>query len=289
MLRRRRMSQVFADRALGTSELIRWASELVGRGVLRKGFACLLWGLHEQVTEGEDDPVEVEPAMFEEILERIGVAIPLPAHESSENNAPPSEGIKPPEDSVRRGSRCDSADLLVVMRLPLEADAETRRNLMLAREAAFSDCSGRNSGLKVLFEFDHAGAPHGLPERVMAMSHKIGVFSLRARWRLGGLFLLHNHGTSDASSMVLEYDKKTKTMCIEALGQNAVHLQAMQFVISALYRVARDFPGASWTGWMECGMSHDGEKMYLLATSNEKQVGMFVSRSGMSCSRPPLQ
>ena len=65
---------------------------------------------------------------------------------------------------------------------------------------------------------------------------------------------------------------------VEALGQSPVHIQAIQFVISALYHVARDFPGASWTGWVGCGMNHDGEKMYLLATSNEKQVKILASQ-----------
>ena len=272
-LRPRRMTQVFADRVLGTSELIRWASELVGRGILRKGFARLLWSLREQVTEGENDPVEMEPAMFEEILERIGVTIPLPGDEKLDSDAPASDGIKPAGDGVYDGSRrASSADLLVVMRLPLEADADTRGSLMLARQAAFPDNGGGNSSVKAVFEFDHAGAPHGLPERVMALSHKIGALSSRARWRLGGLFLLHNRGVGDASSMILEYDKKSKSLCVEALGQTALHLRAIQFVISAVYHVARDFPGASWTGWVECGMSHDEEKMYLLATSNEEQV-----------------
>ena len=276
------MSQVFADRPLRTSEVIRWASELVGRGILRKGFARLLWGLHEQVAGSQNDPAVMGPEMFEEILERIGVIIPLPADETTNGNAPPSEAEK---NAIHDGARCDSsADLLVIMRLPLVADANTRRNLMLARRAAFPE-SG--DALKAVFEFDHAGAPHGLPERLMALSHKIGVFSPRARWRLGGLFLLHNHDVGGASSMILEYDKKSKTMCIEALGQTALHMQAVQFVISALYHVARDFPGASWTGWMGCGMSHDGEKMYLLATSTEKEVRMLWARVPADVSTTP--
>eukprot|EP00903_Cladosiphon_okamuranus_P017025 g15690.t1 len=263
--------KVFAGRALDTSQLIRWASELVGRGVLRKGFARLLWGLHEQAMGDGDEPVGMEPAIFEDILERTGVAIPLPVDDNADSNAPPREGAKSPQDGVHDGVRCDSTDLLVIMRLPLEADANTQRNLMLSRQTAFPNGGDRNNCLKAVFEFDHAGAPHGLPERVMALSHKIGAFSSRARWRLGGLLLLDNPGVGGASSIILEYDNKSKTFCIEALGQSAVHIQAVQFVISALYHVARDFPGASWTGWMGCGMSHEGERMYLLATSNEKQ------------------
>lgn len=274
---------------LVTNELLRWASELVGRGILRNGFACFLWSMQERVTEGVDDPREMDPSIFVEILERIGVTIPLPVDKNVGSNVSAAEDSKVPEDSVHDSFRCDSADLLVIMRLPLEADAETRRNLSLARQAAFSDSSGGNKSLKAVFEFDHAGAPHGLPERVMALSHKIGVFSSRARWRLGGLFLLHDHGINGASSMILEYDKKSKTFGIEALGQSALHIQAVQFVVSALYQVSRDFPGASWTGWVRCGMNHDGEKMYLLATSNEKQVKMLAWERCKPCSCRPLQ
>ena len=270
------MLQVFADRELGTSTLIRWATELVDRGVLRNGFARFLWSLQEAQLENDvNDAHEMGPAMFVEILDSIGVTIPLPLDEVDEidedaNSAvPPVEGIELEKGVVRDGSRHDGVDLLVIMRLPLEADAKTQRNLVLARTAAFPDSSGGNSGLQAVFEFDNAGAPHGLPERVMALCHKIGTLSPRARWRLGGVF---RRLRDNASLVIMEYDKKRKTLCIEALGQSILHMRAMQFVISALYHVARDFPGASWTGWIGCGMSHDGEKMYLLATSSEKQV-----------------
>ena len=275
--------QVFANRELKTVALLSWADELVGRGILRKGFARFLWRLEEQVKEGGVDRHEMEPAKFEEILDEIGVTIPLPEPasrtlvvDSAESSTPAAADTDSPTDGDN-SCRGDGMDLLVIMRLPLEADAETRENLSLARQAAFSDSGSGSSGLRAVFEFDHAGAPYGLPERVMALSHKIGVFSPAARWRLGGLFRLHNNGTDTASSMVLEYTKKSKTFCIEALGQTAPDIQALQFVISAVFHVARDFPGASWTGWVECKMRHDGQKMYHLATSHEKQVRMHFA------------
>eukprot|EP00752_Nemacystus_decipiens_P017825 g15981.t1 len=242
--------QVFADRELGTSTLIGWATDLVDRGVLRNGFACFLWSLQDEFTKDVSDAPGMEPTMFTEVLDSIGVTIPLPVDEDAESTVPPTESME------------------------LQEDAETRKNLSSARKAAFcprdSGCGGDGS-VTAVFEFDYAGAPHGLPERVMALSHKIGELSSRARWRLGGLFLLHNPGFTGASSMILEYDKTSKRLCIEALGQGTVHVRAVQFVISAVYHVARFFPGAGWTGWMGCGMSHSGERMYLLATSNEKE------------------
>lgn len=278
LLRPPPLSQVFANRELNTVSLLSWANELVGRVILRKGFARFLWRLEERTMEGGEGRHEMEPAKFEEILDEIGVTIPLPeppsstlVDESSDSGTPTAVETEPPRDGDD-GPRGDGVDLLVIMRLPLEADAETRENLSLARQAAFSDSGSDRSGLRAVFEFDHAGAPYGLPERVMALSHKIGVFSPAARWRLGGLFCLHNNGTDAASSMILEYAKKSKTFCIEALGQTAPDIQALQFVISAVFHVARDFPGASWTGWVECKMRHDGQKMYHLATSHEKQV-----------------
>ena len=260
---------MFADRKLNTVDLLAWASDLVGRGILRKGFARFLWKLEEQNGASGGDPHEMEPAKFEEILEEIGVTIPLPVDENTESNAPAVGETKSQRDSVGEG-----VDLLVIMRLPPEADAQTRENLASARQAALSsqDSDGGKTTLKAVFEFDHAGAPYGLPERVMALSHKVGAFSPAARWRLGGLFLLHSHSTSRASSMILEYDKEHKTYGIEALRQTPLLMQAMQFVISALFHAARDFPGASWTGWVERGMGHEGEKMYHLPTSYETQV-----------------
>lgn len=266
---------MYANRELNTAHLLTWADELVGRGILRKEFARFLWSLNDQVTEGVEDSREMEPAKFKEILKGIGVAIPLPDPDDSLDGRGPVAA-----ETNGNGSCGDGVDLLVIMRLPPEADTETRENLSLARQAAliFRDTSGGNGGLKVLFEFDHAGAPYGLPERVMALSHKVGVLSLAAGWRLGGLFLLHSTGIGTASSMILEYDKKRKTFCIEALGQTPPHIQAVQYVVSALFFVARDFPGASWESWMECGLGHEGEKMYRLATSHQKQVKLFVTQ-----------
>ena len=83
---------------------------------------------------------------------------------------------------------------------------------------------------------------------------------------------MHDGSDSCASSMIVEYDKRLKTFSIEALGRTTPHIEAVQFVISALFHVARDFPGASWTGWMECGMNHVGEKMYHLAPAEDKQA-----------------
>eukprot|EP00752_Nemacystus_decipiens_P013632 g12085.t2 len=270
--------KVFAGRELNTSHLLTWASELVGRGVLRKGFARFLWSLTRQVTEGADCPHEVEPGIFEEILEELGVTIPLPETPSTTaltqnlERTPPATAKTKSAGHLDVASRWAGVDLLVIMRLPLKADANMRDTLLLAKQAALNssvDSVGHKS-LKAVFEFDHAGAPHGLPERVMALSHKIGMFSPRARWRLGGLFLLHN-GVDSNSSMILEYDKESKTFCIEALGQTTSEVKAVQFVVSALFHVSRHYPGASWTGWIECSMGHDGEKMYNLATPHEKQ------------------
>eukprot|EP00903_Cladosiphon_okamuranus_P019169 g17631.t1 len=273
--------QVFANRELITGTLLTWARDLVDRGILCRGFAHFLWNLEKHDTEGGDASRAMEPAKFEEILEELGVTIPIPEPSKSPALGEDAGRITPAAAETKvqgdddAGSSSGGADPLVIMRLPLKADAKTRENLSSARQAALDphdSSGGGNSRLKAVFEFDHAGAPYGLPERVMALSHKIGIFSPAARWRLGGLFLLRDSSNAgDASSLILEYDKERKTLYIEALGQTTQDIQAVQFVISALFHVARDFPGASWTGWVECGMGHDGEKMYYLATSHEKQ------------------
>lgn len=271
-------SQAFANRVLTSTELLCWADELVGRGILRKGFARFLWNMDGQGIVHGEDPHEkfLEPAEFEKILEELGVTIPLPGHEGERGRSPAATEVDSPGDDVDDGPPRDGVDLLVIMRLPLEADAGTREDLESAREAALpsrDSCGGENCDLKAVFQFDHAGAPHGLPERVMAFSHKIGILSSTARWRLGGLFLLHENGWKSGSScMILEYDTTRKTFVIEALGQTALDFEAIGFVITALFHVASAFPGVGWTGWMECGLSHDEQKMYHLAPSDEKQV-----------------
>jgi len=270
------MIQVFANRVLDSTNLLYWARELVAKGILRKGFARFLWNLDSQGTGELDEPQKMEPSKFEEILEEVGIAIPLPvssletsAGESENSNGPATRETGRPADGVDHGK-----DLLVIMRLPQEADAKMRETLSSVREPNLSsgDTSAGKARVKAVFEFDNAGAPHGLPERVMALTHQIGTFHPEARWRRGGLFILHNGGDGHASSMIVEYDKTHKTFSIEALGQTTPYFQAVQFVISALFHVARDFPGAAWTGWMECRMNHPGQKMYHLAPSDDKQV-----------------
>eukprot|EP00752_Nemacystus_decipiens_P016836 g15068.t1 len=273
---------VFANRELATSALYFGANDLVDKGILRRDFARFLWGL-EGDTEGVDASHVLEKFVVN-FLEGIGAVVPLPVPSGSplvgenveRSTLAAAETKVDGDDDVRRGS----VDLLVITRLPIEADAEMRKNLSSARQDArhSHDSSSGGGCLRAFFRFDHAGAPHGLPERVMALSHKIGIFSPAARWRLGGLFLLDGENRSSASFMILEYDMEHKTLCIEVLGQDARCVEAMKFVISALFHVARNFPGAGWTGWMECRFNHDGQKMYHLASSHEKQSQTVGSR-----------
>lgn len=240
-----------------SAELVIWAHELVDAGILRKGFARFLWNMDGQGIVNEEDLREalLEPVEFEKILEDIGVAIPLHGHEGESGRSPAATEVKSPGDDVDDCPPRDGVDLLVIMRLPSEADPKTQKNLEAAREAALAShgsSGGGNCGLKAVFQFDHAGAAHGLPERVMALSHGIGIFSSTARWRLGGHFILHeNGGKSGSSCMTLEYDTARKTFVVEALGQTAMDLKGMGFVISSLFHVPSAFPGVGWTGWME--------------------------------------
>eukprot|EP00752_Nemacystus_decipiens_P017775 g15937.t1 len=272
---------VFANREITSLTLRAKAEELIRLGILRRDFARFLWKIEKHDTQGVDDSHVMEPVkFFEEILEGVGVAIPLPepstspaVYEDIESNIPATAETRVHGDGDA-GSRRDGVDLLVIMRLPEEADAETRENLLKARKDAFSppfSSGGDHGSLKAVFEFDHGGAPHGLPERVMALSHKIGILSAATRWRLGGHFILGDNKVGSSSSILLEYDKKSKTLSIEALGHTPQDIEALRFVISALYHVARNFPGASWMGWIVGSMGDDEEKMYHLAMSHEKQ------------------
>eukprot|EP00903_Cladosiphon_okamuranus_P010804 g10207.t1 len=275
----RNLQPVFADRVLNSEsiDLLSQAEDLVDKGILWRAFARFLWKLDGRDTGDLNDPPKMDQRKFEEILEEIGVAIPLPvstkafAEENDGGNAPATGVIRTLEDGV-----VDGKDLLVIMRLPEEATPKMRETLSSVREPAvssggISDENTRVKAVKAVFEFDHAGAPHGLPERVMALAHQIGTFHPEARWRHGGLFILNSGGDGHAASMIVEYDRTRRTFSIEALGQTTPYFRAVQFLISALFHVARDFPGAAWTGWMECRMNHPGQKIYHLAPSNDKQ------------------
>lgn len=273
-----RTVQIFADRVLRTPSLQSGREDLVNRAILRQDFARFLWNLEDQQ--------EVKQAALQSILVEIGVAIPLPLDENRNGieAAESKEEPHPGQEQDGSPSDDDSGDLLVIMRLQA-ADATTQANLEGAR-AAYDRGSNRTKRriLKAMFKFDHGGAPHGLPERVMALCHKIGMLSPGARWRLGGLFILHERLQPEENdehkhcAVIVEYDKKLKVLSIEALGQSEREFEALRFVISAVFHIARDFPGVGWTAWLECGMAH-GEKMYHLATSYGKEVSRHVSAS----------
>lgn len=232
---------VFGGKVLEGATRLSHRRELVDNGILRKGFAGYLWGV-----EGGD---ELLHSTLQQLLVTLGVAVPIP--DSTERWE-----VKPER---RSQPRC--CDLLIPMRLPGVPTTSMRHVLQ--------DLLSKSLGLKAVWAFHDGGAPYGLPERVIAQCHKLGLMSADVRWRYGALF----EGDEGTARLVLRYDKRSATLTAETPRQKEDDFLSLGFAASAVLHIARDFPGASWDSTVNCGM-HEESTMYNLAASADREVWM---------------
>lgn len=131
---------VFGDRVLAGGALVDM-HHLVNHAVLRERVSRDLWGL-------EMIPDDLQ-ATLQDLLVILGVAVPFPR-----------EGDNP---GGQRGSSevCCRRGLLIVMRLQDKPTEDMQVHLEERRESW--------QGLRLSWEFHRDGAPHGLPERVLAL------------------------------------------------------------------------------------------------------------------------
>lgn len=135
----RPMTRRLLRTALVSTELLCWANELVGRGILRKGFARFPWNMDGLGIVNGRDP-------HEKFMEELGVTNPVPGHEGERGRSPAATEVDSPGGDVDVSPSRDGVDLLVIMLLPLEVEAGTRANMESAREAALPSRDGSGGG-----------------------------------------------------------------------------------------------------------------------------------------------
>lgn len=240
-------SPMFGDVELNTAELLGAGKQLVDRGILKQSLAGRLWGVENNKTL-QDTLVD--------FLITLGVALPLPRLGDAL--------VRPGQ---RRGSDDDPRDLLILMRLAPEPSGmalteieETRRHLSGPR-------------LKAQWVFHDDGAPHGVPERVLAHCHRMGRMSAVARWRYGAII---EHETPEGGiRLILTYtpgdEDNAGVLAAETAGVSPEDYASLGFVASGVLQMLHGFPGASWTGSVMCAQHHE-ETMYFLANPRDFQV-----------------
>lgn len=232
------------ERALDTSRQMRGKDELVNDGVLRKEFALDLWG-----TKNESEHLQ---ETLQEFLASLGVVVPL-------SHGGTGLGATPTENDGKRG------DYFIVKCLREQPTPEQLSRIL----KLLAD----RQGLKASWVFSGNEAPYGFPECVVAMCGKMGTLSTAFRWRYGAVF----EDERGETRLILSYASVNGkcTLTAETPRKTDKDLATLGFAASCVLCLAREFPGASWHGEVEC-VKH-GERMYLLASDKDHKVRLSRS------------
>lgn len=174
---------------------IKWRNDLLNTGVLRWKFARFLWREIFFSHAAQSSEGQLEEALFD-VLVKLGVGLPLgrattvPPNGSSALSASRQATTVPANGGMRSALPASSEgngmrDMLVWRWLPLSLTEELREHLEDLLEKK------RQSGAREVtlkWEFDSAGAPHGLVGRVMALCHVVGEAETGLCWRSGAVF-----------------------------------------------------------------------------------------------------
>ena len=253
-------------RKLSTTREIQWRGDLLNTGVLRWAFARYLWrdifvNHSSQSSEGQ-----LEEALFD-VLVKLGVALPL-----GRTTVIASSGSAPPTSRGGNGLR----DMLVWRWLPLHLTEELQQYLENLLEEKQQD-GAREVTLK--WEFDSAGAPHGLVGRLMALCHVVGEAETGLCWRSGAVFKSPRvtGGVDRPYVVAIHYDSTRRVLAVRMIG----HLEservwvALRFIASVMVNISAEWPGVLWEGWMECA-DHVRDRVHLTTPSEVRIVAICV-------------
>lgn len=270
------LSHKLKGKSFHTRALCQLRDVLVHGKILRWEFARHLW--REVLEHSAVQSSEAVGYALYRVLIKLGVAIPLRELEdatacsvSSTNNqgTPPSE-------------------MLVIMRL-LETCSEGQQTLLDSRIKEVLTVGVRDVTLK--WEFDAAGCPYGLMERLIASCHVVGVVEYRLCWRYGALFqsreLTRRFGQNVRSyTMVIRYDIKhdpleedvAHVLTVQMIGplENPRVWAALRFVASAVITLAKEWPGVILKGSPVCPRHPLNPSAVYLTTPNEVCEKHFV-------------
>lgn len=136
------------------------------------------------------------------------------------------------------------------------------------------------------WEFDSAGAPHGLMERLIALCHVIGEAEMALCWRSGAVFQGPPvaEGTHPPYVVELRYCDTDRVLSVTMFGtlRSGRVWAVLRFVASLMVNISKDWPGALWAGWVKCS-DHPLRRLYL-ATPTEAMLGMpLIPLANVGC------
>lgn len=248
----------------------RWLSkrdDLTGDGILRWQFALHLWStsIGEVVLESE----QVVGALFA-VLVKLGVALPLG------HTAPfaVADRVKPVDRRVSR-------DMLVIMRL-----SETCNRYQQELFDGLALKMPRDRGITLKWEFDKAGPPYGLVERLIVSCHILGEVVMGSCWRYGAVLKSHFTRSSAEGSVRLftvalsmtSYKESERVLTAKVFGpldDKRVWL-AIRFVASAMVNLSKEWPGVLWAGWLDCE-KHPSQHLYLASSAEVRACNLANS------------
>ena len=223
----------FPSTALGTMR-----DDLVQDKILRWAFARHLWTeilSHPslQLDEG------VAHALYS-VLIQLGVILPLGTTIRATNEWGTLQGWQ-----SMHGASTHPPDMLVLMRL---GEIPNEEQLGSHTTAPVGDAS--EAILK--WEFDSAGAPYGLVERIIASCHKIGVTERGLCWRYGAIF--RGGQMSHLITTAIRYDTTAHLLMVRVIGRldNLRVWASLRYVASAVVILSKEWPGAILRGSPVC-------------------------------------
>ena len=238
-----------AKRPFSTAVLNSHRDSLISRGVLRWDFALKLWepALTSAEREIREDMVD---AVFR-VLIKLGVIIPLgrPVFSADGRVSYSSHG------------GYDSKDMLVIMRLLEECTGPKKVDF----DNGLKESLKHGREVKLKWEFDSAGAPYGLVERLIASCHIIGEVEQGACWRYGALFKSHVRTERDGKKIRLfkfavvynddpDHRDLEGILTLRMIGdlEDDLVWKALRYVASAVVNLSKEWPGMEWGGWPDC-------------------------------------
>lgn len=237
--------------------------DLTSDGILRRQFALHIWS--ESVGKVVMESEKVAEALFS-VLTKLGVALPM----GRRTLLARSDRSTPTAPSDVSGSN----DMLVIMRL-----SETRNGYQRTLFDGLAPKMPRDRVVTLKWEFDKAGPPYGLIERVIASCHVLGEVETGGCWRYGAVFKSHDRRSVEGSVRLYtialsmtshnESERVFTAKVFGPLGCKRVWV-AIRYVASAMINLSKEWPGVLWTGWLDCE-KHPLQHLYL-ASSDEVRV-----------------
>lgn len=256
------LSHKLGDEIFPTAHLNKRKDALVDKGVLHWDFAQHLWrGI---VGSPATAKVDIREALIRVLLE-LGIALPL------------GPSRPPPHCRHTSGAPSDDdghQDLLVIMRLDEVCSDTQQQRLDTLVKGAWHGV--RRVTLK--WQFDSAGAPAGLVERLIASCRVLGEVEPGLCWRYGAVFRSHSfakqYPTGRLYRFFISYDRPAREMTLGMFGplKSPRMWAAVRYVASVILNLSStsEWPGVRLKGWPECGV-HPRDRIYLVTLSEVRK------------------